>query len=56
MSTGKDPLIQTEQILKHKDFRDYQPDLAKAILTKPAYTIAGAKQALDKGLKRKECR
>lgn len=44
--------IATEKLLKSKALADYQKDFAKAILTKPEYTIEEAKTALDKVLKK----
>ncbi len=41
----------TEKLLKSKQLSGYQPDFVKVILTEPAYSISGAKAALDKALK-----
>lgn len=41
----------TEKLLQSKHLAGYQPDFAKVILTKPAYSISEAKSALDKALK-----
>ncbi|MBD5153787.1 MAG: hypothetical protein HDT15_01595 [Oscillibacter sp.] len=41
----------TEALLKSKAFAGYQQDFARAILTKPAYTVREAKEILDKYLK-----
>lgn len=41
----------TESLLKSKALAGYQPDFARSILTKPAYSIREAQEALDKYLK-----
>lgn len=41
----------TEALLKSKALAEYQPDFARAILTKPAYSVREAKEILDKYLK-----
>ena len=41
----------TESLLSSKALAGYQPDFARAILTKPAYTVREAKDILDKYLK-----
>lgn len=41
----------TEALLKSKALAGYQPDFARALLTKPAYTVREAKDVLDKYLK-----
>lgn len=41
----------TEKLLKSKEFKGYQQDFARAILTKPKYTVEEAKAALDAVLK-----
>ena len=41
----------TESLLSSKALAGYQPDFARAILTKPAYTVREAKDVLDKYLK-----
>lgn len=41
----------TEKLLKSKQLAGYQPDFARVILTEPAYSVSGAKEALDKALK-----
>lgn len=51
-SKSTDVKIATEKLLKSKALAGYQPDFAKAILTKSEYTIEGAKAALDKVLKK----
>lgn len=38
----------TEALLSSKALSGYQRDFAKALLTKPAYTVREAKQILDK--------
>lgn len=38
----------TGALLKSKALAGYQPDFARAILTKPAYTLQEAKAILDK--------
>lgn len=42
----------TEALLRSKAFAGYQRDFARALLTKPAYTVKEAKQILDKFFKR----
>jgi hypothetical protein len=39
-------------VLKSKALSGYQPDFARAILTKPEYTIEEAISTLDKALKK----
>ena len=46
--------IPTNSLLKSKALSGYQPDFAKAILTKPEYTVEEAKAELDKVLKKGE--
>lgn len=41
----------TEALLKSKALAGYQPDFARALLTKSAYTVREAKDVLDKYLK-----
>lgn len=41
----------TEALLNSKALAGYQPDFARALLTKPAYTVREAKDVLDKYLK-----
>ena len=41
-----------EAILKSKALSGYQPDFAKAILTKSEYTVEEATATLDKALKK----
>jgi len=36
-----------ESLLQSEAFRGYQPDFARALLTKPAYTVREAKRILD---------
>lgn len=50
----KEPLIKTSLLLRNKEFSGYQPDFARAILTKQAYTKTEAKKTLDRAMKRKE--
>lgn len=38
----------TESLLKSKALAGYQRDFARAVLTKPAYTLREAKAVLDK--------
>lgn len=45
--------IRTEKLLTSKALSGYQRDFAKAILTKPEYTVEEAKAELDKVLKTK---
>ena len=42
--------IPTESLLKSKALSGYQVDFARAILTKPEYTVDEAKAELDKVL------
>lgn len=44
----------TEALLRSKAFSQYQPDFARVLLTKPAYTVREAKAILDKFCKRGE--
>ncbi|MCI9431467.1 MAG: hypothetical protein HFF70_03415 [Oscillospiraceae bacterium] len=41
----------TEALLSSKALAGYQPDFARALLTKSAYTVREAKDILDKYLK-----
>lgn len=41
----------TEALLKSKALAGYQPDFARTLLTKPAYSVREAKELLDKYLK-----
>ena len=41
----------TGKLLKSKHLAAYQPDFARVILTEPAYSVSGAKEALDAALK-----
>ena len=41
----------TEALLKSKALAGYQPDFARTLLTKPAYSVREAKEILDKYLK-----
>lgn len=41
----------TEALLKSKSLAGYQPDFARAVLTRSAYTVREAKDVLDKYLK-----
>ena len=50
----KEPLIKTSLLLRNKEFSGYQPDFARAILTKPAYTKTEARKTLDRAMNRKE--
>lgn len=54
MKSSEKIRIPTTSLLKSGVLGDYQQDFAKAILTKPEYTIDEAKEALDKVLKRKK--
>ena len=50
--TESEKRYRTSDILKSKFITaNYQRDFAKAILTKPAYSLSEAKAALDKVLK-----
>ncbi len=44
-------LFPTEKLLRSKQMAGYQPDFARVILTEPAYSLSGAKEALVKALK-----
>lgn len=50
---GKDNTYPTQKLLNSSHLAGYQKDFAKVILTEPAYSVSGAKEALDKALKRK---
>lgn len=41
----------TDKLLMSRQLSGYQQDFARAVLKEPAYTIAGAKAALDKAWK-----
>ena len=41
----------TEALLNSKALAGYQPDFARTLLTKSAYTVREAKEVLDKYLK-----
>lgn len=41
----------TEALLKSKALEGYQPDFARAVLTRSDYTVREAKDVLDKYLK-----
>ena len=41
----------TADLLKSKALAGYQPDFARSILTKPAYSVREAREVLDKYLK-----
>ncbi len=47
----KEKRYSTEKLLKSRYLAGYQPDFAKVILTKPAYSVAEAIEALEKALK-----
>lgn len=51
-SKSNDAKIATEKLLKSKALAGYQVDFAKAILTKPEYTVEEAKAELDKTFKK----
>jgi hypothetical protein len=51
-SKSNDEKIATEKLLKSKALAGYQQDFAKAILTKPEYTIEEAIATLDKTFKK----
>lgn len=42
----------TEALLKSKALSKYQPDYARAILTKPEYTLDEAISAIERALKK----
>lgn len=54
MSKSTEPKYNTEMLLKSKVLAGYQRDFARAILTKPEYTITEAIAALDAVLKKGE--
>lgn len=39
--------FRTEELLKSKALKNYQKDFAKALLTKPKYSMEEAKEVLD---------
>ena len=41
----------TEDLLRSKALAGYQPDFARSILTKPAYSVRKAREILDNYLK-----
>ena len=41
----------TESLLRSKALAGYQPDFARSVLTKPAYSVRDAKETLDNYLK-----
>lgn len=47
----KEKRYATEKLLKSRYLAGYQPDFAKVILTKPAYSVAEAIETLEKALK-----
>ena len=47
----KEKRYSAEKLLKSRYLAGYQPDFAKVILTKPAYSVAEAIEALEKALK-----
>lgn len=49
--TKTDKIYPTEALLNSKALAGYQPDFARALLTKPVYTVREAKDVLDKYLK-----
>lgn len=49
--TKIEKIYPTEALLNSKALAGYQPDFARALLTKPAYTVREAKDVLDKYLK-----
>lgn len=49
--TKAEKIYPTEALLKSKALAGYQPDFARTLLTKPAYTVREAKDVLDKYLK-----
>ena len=51
MSQQNEVMYPTEKLLKSKQLAGYHPDIAKAILVDPAYSIPGANKLLDKYLK-----
>ena len=51
-SKANENKIATERLLKSNALAGYQKDFAKAILTKPEYTVEEAKAALDKVFKK----
>lgn len=49
--TKIEKIYPTEALLNSKALAGYQPDFARALLMKPAYTVREAKDVLDKYLK-----
>lgn len=47
----KEKRYATEKLLKSRHLAGYQPDFAKVILTKPAYSVSEAIEVLEKALK-----
>lgn len=41
----------TDKLLKSRHLVGYQRDFARVVLSEPAYTVSGAKEALDRALK-----
>lgn len=41
----------TDRLLKSEHLAGYQRDFARVVLKEPAYTLSGAKEALDRALK-----
>lgn len=50
-SKQENKMYPTEKLLKSKCLSGYQPDFARAILTKPEYSISGAMKTLESKLK-----
>lgn len=49
--TKTEKIYPTEALLNSKALAGYQPDFARAVLTRSAYTVREAKDVLDKYLK-----
>ena len=53
MSNSKsEPVYQTERLLRSKALAGYQQDFVRVILTKPEYSIAEAKAAIEAALEK----
>ena len=48
---GKEKSYPTDKLLRSKHLAGYQRDFARVVLKEPAYTLSGAKEALDRALK-----
>lgn len=50
-TVDQDRKYPTEKLLKSKHLKKYQPDFARVILTKPAYSISEAVETLNKKMR-----